>query len=128
MNKEIEYKHSKKVTFLRYFGCLLIFVFTFPFGIILGSLLALGVYFWRKTQYLKLGKQSIIVKKGLITSTLTEIPYKKINSIKTYRGIMGNMFGYGNIGIFSANATTPEIFANVDDPEEIRLTIQKRIK
>lgn len=80
------------------------------------------------TESLRVEEDGIYLTRGIIKKQTIFIPFSKINSIVVYQGLFAKMFGVGNIGIFSANAQTPEIFNTVDLPWEIEKYIRQKME
>src|SRR5947207_10375083 len=102
---EIIYLHSKKLLYMQIVvGILSCWIFG------LGLLIILFAWLVYKSESLTLSKTSIVVRKGIVSHSEIEIPYNKVNSINIYKDPVGVLLGVGNIGIFSANSTTAEVF------------------
>ncbi len=72
---------------------------------------------------LTITKNGLILKKGILTMHITEMPYSKINSVSVRRGLLGNIFGYGDIIILAGNDTGGIPFKGVEDPEGLKANI-----
>jgi membrane protein YdbS with pleckstrin-like domain len=64
----------------------------------------------------------LIMKKGLLRTTVEEIPTDKIESITCYQGLVGKIFHYGTIFITGIGGTKP-VFYMVCRPYRIRRKI-----
>ena len=61
---------------------------------------------------------------GVINVRTAEIPFDKINTILVARGLLGNMFGYGNI-LFMTGSNIIARFPGVNNPEALRDEIMR---
>ena len=122
MQKQIVLKHAKNWLLLR----ILI-------GILLTPVLGLGIILivWAILRYttesFTLQENSILIKRGVITRNVNEIPCSKINNINTYSNLLGLILGYGNIGIYSTNASEPEVFNDINNPNRVKDAIKHRM-
>lgn len=69
----------------------------------------------------------VILKRGLVTSNVTEIPYTKINSITIKQGILGQFLNYGDVIILAGNDLVGIPFKGISSPEEIKRQIYQYI-
>lgn len=76
---------------------------------------------------LTITKNGLILKKGILTMHITEMPYSKINSVSVRRGLLGNIFGYGDIIILAGNDTGGIPFKGVEDPEGLKANILRYV-
>jgi uncharacterized membrane protein YdbT with pleckstrin-like domain len=77
-------------------------------------------------QELVLTQKGLILKKGLIAVQTIEIPYTKINSVSTKKGMFGSLFGYGDILILSGNDLKGEVFSGIQEPVAVKEEILNR--
>ena len=82
-------------------------------------------------EYLKksvaLGANGVILKTGVLSTTTTEIPFSKINSVTVNRGVFGKIFGYGDIAILAGNDVQGIPFKGIDNPERLKNEIMSRV-
>lgn len=88
-------------------------------------LIALALY--KSHAALSVNNNSINMKSGFFIVNETEIPFSKINSITTQKGILGNMFGYGTLIIMTGNDIRGQRFASLEDPEKVKNELMKFI-
>lgn len=69
-------------------------------------------------------KNSVILKRGILSSDTVEIPFTKINSITIKQGPLGKMFGYGDILIMTGNDVSGIPFKGIANPEQVKAKIQ----
>lgn len=72
------------------------------------------------SQDITITSNEVTLKTGVITQKTTEIPLKKINTVAIKRGLLGRMFNYGNIVIFTGNDKSGIKFVGIDKPEAIK--------
>lgn len=77
-------------------------------------------------QSLIIGQQGLVLKTGILRVQTHDIRYSKINSITVSKGMMGRMFGYGTITIFTGNDVSGIKFKNVDNPDQIKREIDSK--
>lgn len=65
-----------------------------------------------------------ILKTGAFSRKTLEMNLQKIESVNVEQGIMGRMFGYGNITIIGTGGTR-EHFRNISNPLEFRQKFQQ---
>lgn len=76
---------------------------------------------------LALSDRGINLTKGVLSTTTIEIPYTKINSVTVHRGVLGKIFGYGDIVILAGNDSQGIPFVGVDNPEKLRSEIMSKV-
>ncbi len=125
VQEEIILKHSKNWLLLHLiFGFLLTITII---GAFIGIPLIVLTILRYSTESFTLHANSLVVKRGVFTRNTNEIPCSKINNINTYRNMLGLVFGYGDIGIYSANASEPEVFKNIANPGKVKDAIKLRM-
>jgi uncharacterized membrane protein YdbT with pleckstrin-like domain len=72
------------------------------------------------TNKLILTNTGVILKTGLFGNNSIEIPRDKINSISVKKGLLGSIFGVGDIYILTGNDVEGECFSQVDHPDQVR--------
>lgn len=86
------------------------------------TILTLGLWLlsWAKTE-LVVTNRRIVWRKGLINTDERSIPLNQITDVQVRQGIVGKIFGYGNVQIESAGGPLTEIVAeNVRGPKRVR--------
>lgn len=116
------YKQSKAHLTIRLFVDLILC--TILVGFVTGLMHIIG--YLRNT--ITLAESSVILKKGLLSINTVEIPYSKINSVTVKRGILGSIFGYGNIAILAGNDLEGEVFKGLQSPEQLRTELLAKSK
>lgn len=72
------------------------------------------------SQSIRITKDSIELKKGIIFIDKTEVPHSKINSIQVKQGIFGRMFNFGDVIMSTGNDTSGIKFQHIDSPNELK--------
>lgn len=72
--------------------------------------------------------KGVLMKKGILTSTDVEIPFQKINTVTVKRGVLGKIFGYGDIYIFAGNDIHGIPFKGLEAPEKLKAEILNLVK
>lgn len=72
---------------------------------------------------IQLTTKTVILKKGIFTSNVTEVPYSKVNSISVRKGVLGSMFGYGDLVILTGNDVAGIVFKGIENPDQIKMAI-----
>lgn len=73
-----------------------------------------------------LGDTTLVLKKGVLTVDTTDIPYAKINTVSIKVGMLGKLFNYGDIVIYSGNDTSGIEFKGIESPELLKKEIQNK--
>lgn len=98
--------------FIPFFGIGIVFIFF----IIVGYL----------RLYLTITQRGIFMRAGIINVRTIEIPFDKVNTLSVKRGLLGNMFGYGDIQFLTGNDVIAT-FPGVSNPEALRDEIMKLV-
>lgn len=73
--------------------------------------------------------QALYRKSGIFSRNVQKIGLDKVQNISFNQGILGKMFGYGNIDISTAGGSGVEMrFLGIDDPKTVQETINKQTK
>lgn len=78
------------------------------------------------TTYMEIGERSVLIKRGILTSQITEISFQKINAITVKKGVIGLLLGYGDLLITTGNEINPIVFHGVQNPEELKRIINNK--
>ena len=88
------------------------------FGI--GLILLLGWYATCKATKLEIDGRDVVLEKGLLSKSRTELNVSTIRSVKVSQSLFNRMFGVGKIELFTAG-DSPEIVAvGMPDPHSVR--------
>ena len=101
-----------------------IFVFIWIFG--LGLLLAL--YHWLRYQNngITLKEKVVVLQRGGLSTSTTEVPYAKVNSVTVNQGVVGKSWNYGDIIISTGNDVAGVTFKGIANPHRLKELIQER--
>lgn len=80
------------------------------------------------SEELEVTDEGVNVKRGIFSSQVTHIPFSKINSLTTKRGLGGNLLGYGDIIILTGNDIAGIPFSGIENPEGVRAYIMGKMK
>lgn len=71
----------------------------------------------------------LYVKKGILSRSVQNIDFDKVQNISFSQGIFGNKFDYGNIEISTAGGSGVQMrFRSIEEPKHIQELINKHIK
>lgn len=97
--------------------------------LIVGAIASLKLWFdWRVKRY-EVGPEMLIVhaKAGRFGSRSTVYRYESIISLSMAQGMLGKMFGYGDIHLTIPKLDTPVVMNDIEEPEKQLAEIQKRL-
>ena len=76
---------------------------------------------------LTIEEKMLVIKNGTVSTSSTEVPYSKINSINVRESIVGKMLGYGDLVVSTGNDVSGIVFKGVQSPQEAKKAIQARM-
>jgi uncharacterized membrane protein YdbT with pleckstrin-like domain len=89
-------------------------------------LLAIGVFFWpiiaRMSTELVITDRRLIVKYGLVSTHSVEIRFGKIETVRVSQGLIGRIFGYGDI-IVTGTGSTFDPVRSIKNPMRFRAAL-----
>lgn len=90
-----------------------------------GITLILALYEYLKIRSVEQGvtNKRVIVKKGIISRKTDEMKLSSVETVEIDQGIMGRIFGYGDV-ILTGRGTSDVKFKAIDDP----ITVKKQIE
>ncbi len=97
-------------------------------GVMLAAGLATLWGHWVRFRYTKYGVENwgVVVTSGWLARRRVETTYEKVTDVTVYQGILGRMFGFGNITINTAGSNqAPVVFHGLGDPEGVKATIDE---
>jgi len=107
-------------------------IFTVPLAIV-AAVLAVGGSAWvalgalkRNATEIAVTTRRVLVKKGLLTRSTTELLLSKVESVAVEESPLGQTLGFGKVTIHGTGGT-PEIFDPIDHPNEFRREVQSQI-
>jgi uncharacterized membrane protein YdbT with pleckstrin-like domain len=83
---------------------------------------AKAILAWVFTNYV-LTSERIIVRKGMIARSGTEIPLENINNVLFSQRVLERMLGYGDVIVESAGSMGQSVLDNIPDPEAFQSEI-----
>jgi uncharacterized membrane protein YdbT with pleckstrin-like domain len=79
------------------------------------------------TNYISFDDKEIVCSTGLLNRKVDEVRFSKINSIKTARGAIGQMFGYGDIIIVTGSEAGAIVFKDLDNPDKLKAILKEKM-
>lgn len=73
-----------------------------------------------------LTERSLIMRKGTLSASETEVPYSKVNSVTVRQSTMGKAFNYGDIIISTGNDVTGVVFDSIENPHRLKEIVGER--
>jgi len=120
-----------KIIFLPPVLLLAISIWLFSYGVPLGgeSVLAVAVL-WGLVKYVDYASSEfavtnkrVIIKVGVLRRRTVEMLNTKVEAVSVNQGILGRIFGYGNI-VVTGTGGTNEPFNGISSPREFRRAVQ----
>jgi uncharacterized membrane protein YdbT with pleckstrin-like domain len=120
-----------KIIFLPPVLLLAISIWLFSYGVPLGgeSVLALAIL-WGLVKYVDYASSEfavtnkrVIIKVGILRRRTVEMLNTKVEAVSVNQGILGRIFGYGNI-VVTGTGGTNEPFNGISSPLEFRRAVQ----
>ena len=96
-------------------------VLAMPFGITL----LLALWEWLKLRNIEQGvtNKRVILKRGIISRKTEEMKVSSIETVEIIQGVMGRVFGYGNIKV-TGRGLSDLIFIKINDPMDVKRKIE----
>jgi uncharacterized membrane protein YdbT with pleckstrin-like domain len=63
----------------------------------------------------------------MINTTQKQIPYNKINTVDLKMGLLGKLWDYGDVRVFTGNDVEGIAFKQIDRPRQLKQLIETRI-
>lgn len=91
----------------------------------IGITLILALWEWLKLRNIELGVTSkrVIRKQGIISRTSEEMKVSSIETVEIIQGVMGRIFGYGDIKV-TGRGTSDVLFKKINDPMDVKRKIE----
>ena len=120
-----------KIIFLPPVLLLAISIWLFSYGVPLGGESALAVaILWGLVKYVDYASSEfavtnkrVIIKVGILRRRTVEMLNTKVEAVSVNQGILGRIFGYGNI-VVTGTGGTNEPFNGISSPLEFRRAVQ----
>jgi uncharacterized membrane protein YdbT with pleckstrin-like domain len=68
----------------------------------------------------------ILIKSGLLTTQLREMPLGKVEALLMQQGVFGKLFGYGTL-VFKGSGGTRRSCRNMESPFEFYKKVQEQV-
>ena len=91
----------------------------------LGLTLLLALWEWLKLRSIEQGvtNKRVIFKTGIISRNSEEMKISSIETVEIVQGVMGRVFGFGNVIVTGRGISNLE-FKNVNDPMDVKRKIE----
>ena len=91
----------------------------------LGITLLLALWEWLKLRSIEQGvtNKRVILKRGIISRQTEEMKISSIETVEIIQGVMGRIFGYGNIKV-TGRGLSDLIFVKINDPMDVKRKIE----
>jgi len=91
----------------------------------LGITLLLALWEWLKLRNIEQGvtNKRVILKRGIISRKTEEMKVSSIETVEIIQGVMGRVFGYGNIKV-TGRGLSDLLFIKIDDPMDVKRRIE----
>src|SRR5262245_33417464 len=93
---------------------------------LLGSIHVLILFMERLTTEFSCTDRRILIKSGLLTTHLREMPLTKVESLRVVQGLFGKLFGYGTL-VVTGSGGTPRRCKNIDELFEFYKRVQEQV-
>lgn len=95
--------------------------------ILIGIPLLIAFIVRYKFTTITVGENGLLFKKGMINTTQKQIPYNKINTVDLKMGLLGKLWDYGDVRVFTGNDVEGIAFKQIDRPHQLKQMIEARI-
>jgi uncharacterized membrane protein YdbT with pleckstrin-like domain len=91
----------------------------------IGITLILALWEWLKLRNIELGvtNKRVIRKQGIISRKTEEMKVSSIETVEIIQGVMGRIFGYGEIKV-TGRGTSDVLFKKINDPMDVKRKIE----
>ena len=91
----------------------------------LGVTLLLALWEWLKLRSIEQGvtNKRVILKRGIISRQTEEMKISSIETVEIIQGVMGRVFGYGNIKV-TGRGISDLMFVKINDPMDVKRKIE----
>ena len=91
----------------------------------LGITLLLALWEWLKLRNIEQGvtNKRVILKRGIISRKTEEMKVSSIETVEIIQGVMGRIFGYGNIKV-TGRGLSDLLFIKINDPMDVKRKIE----
>lgn len=78
------------------------------------------------TTSIELRKNTVVLRKGILSKSEMEVPYAKINSVGIHRSLVGRGLGYGDVLISIGNDSTGIAYKGINTPDKLKTDVLHR--
>jgi uncharacterized membrane protein YdbT with pleckstrin-like domain len=91
----------------------------------LGITLILALWEWLKLRSIEQGvtNKRVILKRGIISRKTEEMKITSIETVEIIQGVMGRIFGYGDIKV-TGRGISDLLFKKINDPMDVKRKIE----
>jgi len=95
----------------------------------LGLLVIVGAYLNRQNTDYVVTDKSVYKKTGVLSRSVSEVEYEKVQNTSFSVGVVGRYLGYGNVDISTAGGSGVEMsLRGVSDPQDVQKRLSRRVK
>jgi len=95
----------------------------------LGLLVIVGAYLNRQNTDYVVTDKSVYKKTGVLSRSVSEVEYEKVQNTSFSVGVVGRYLGYGNVDISTAGGSGVEMsLRGVSDPQNVQKRLSRRVK
>jgi len=95
----------------------------------LGLLVIAGAYLNRENTDYVVTSKSVYKKTGILSRSVSEVEYEKVQNTSFSVGVIGRYFDYGNVDISTAGGSGVEMtLRGVSSPQDVQKRLSRRVK
>ncbi|WP_324662973.1 PH domain-containing protein [Haloarcula sediminis] len=95
----------------------------------LGLLIIAGAYLNRQNTDYVVTNKSVYKKTGILSRSVSEVEYEKVQNTSFSVGVVGRYFDYGNVDISTAGGSGVEMtLRGVTSPQDVQKRLSRRVK
>jgi len=95
----------------------------------LGLVVIVGAYLSRENTDYVITDKSVYKKTGILSRSVSEVEYEKVQNTSFSVGVVGRYFDYGNVDISTAGGSGVEMtLRGVSSPQDVQKRLSRRVK
>ena len=95
----------------------------------LGLVIIVGAYLSRENTDYVITDKSVYKKRGILSRSVSEVEYEKVQNTSFSVGVIGRYFDYGNVDISTAGGSGVEMtLRGVSSPQDVQKRLSRRVK
>ena len=95
----------------------------------LGLVIIVGAYLSRENTDYVITDKSVYKKTGILSRSVSEVEYEKVQNTSFSVGVVGRYFDYGNVDISTAGGSGVEMtLRGVSSPQDVQKRLSRRVK